>query len=344
MRAAIVLLFFCFAATPVFSENISDTTYYYKKYFDHFAVSGVVKQKNFDFTLRGTTGAGNFRKTFNPNNSYSTGIALYVFDVNIELTAGIPISQRSIERFGKTSTRDLQLNLITHRLGLELYSQRYVGFYVTDPTINIISPQPFPFRPELESRNTGFSAVYIFNSKRYSLPATYNFADQQLKSSGSFIIQSSLNSWKLNIDSALIGKHLVDDFGAGAAIVNGNFTSFDLGPGYAQNIIYKGFFLNLTLFLAPSHTWIRYREDDRPNKYDIHLNFSSGVRAAVGYNSDVFFTGLSLSNQSKIFTVDDTELINNRSSIKFVLGFRFREKGIMKKSAMDLIPQSLRTH
>jgi len=318
-------------------------TDYILKYNNHFSVSAILKQKNFDFTLRNKN-SSNLRRDFRPNNNYSAGIGLYIFDVNIELTAGIPFSQRSIARFGETSTRDLQLNLITHKIGVELYRQGYEGFYVTESDVNIPFPNPFPTRPDLKSVNTGYSMIYIFNPTRYSLPSTYTFAERQLRSSGSFIMQSSLSSWRLNVDSALIGTHLRDAFGTGAALLEGRFISLDLGPGYVHNFIYNGFFLNLSLFLAPSHTWIRYSEVNRSERYDIQINVSGGVRAAVGYNSDTFFAGLSLANQSKIFTLSETELINNRSAIKLAVGFRFREKGFLKKSAMDLLPPILHAH
>ena len=334
------IFFILFGAKVVIAGDTLHTDYI-RKFTDHFSISAITKQKNFDFTLRSREGPGNLRRSFYPNNTYSAGIGLFIFDVNLELTAGIPSSQRRTERFGETKTRDLQLNLITHKIGVELYRQSYEGFYVTDPDVSISAPQPYPTRPDLTSRNTGYSMIYVFNPSKYSLPSTYTFAEQQLRSSGSFIMQTSLSSWSMSVDSALIGSHLRDTFGTGASLLNGRFTSIDIGPGYVHNIVFNGFFLNLSFFVAPSHTWIKYTEVNRAERFDIQINLSGGVRAAVGYNSDTFFTGLSLANQSKIISLNETELINNRSAIKLVVGYRFRERGFLQKSAIDLLPAAL---
>ncbi|HMQ00192.1 MAG TPA: DUF4421 family protein, partial [Cyclobacteriaceae bacterium] len=311
MRALPVFLFclliFCYTTE---ANDRTDSTYI-RKFTDHFAIAGIIKEKRFDFTLRSRTGAGNFRRDFRPNNAYSAGIGLFLFDVNVELTAGIPFSERNTERYGITDTRDLQMNIITHKIGVELYHQRYNGFYVVDPAVSIAPGDPYLQRSDLSSRNTGYSMVYVFNPTKYSLPATYTYAEQQLRSQGSFLIQSSLSSWSIGADTALVGRDVRASFGTGASLINANFTSLDLGPGYAYNFIYRGFFLNLSLFLAPSHTWLRYQEVNQPERYDIQINLSSGARAAVGYNSDKFYTGLSLTNQSKVIQFTETELINN---------------------------------
>lgn len=343
MRKALLLLVFLFFAESLSAKDSLDNRYI-QRFTDQFAIAGILKQKTFDFTLRSRPGYGNFRRDFRPNNNYSAGIGFFIFDVNIELTGGIPLSERSYTRFGITETRDLQMNVITNKLGVELYSQRYEGFYVVNPSANVIAPQPFPQRSDLESRNVGYSMVYVFNPKRYSLPATYTFAERQLKSQGTFLLQTSLSSWILRTDTALVSSAIRDAFGTGASLTQGAFTSLDLGPGYAHNLIFKGFFLNLTLFMAPSHTWMKYEESNRLERYDIQINFSSGVRAAVGYNSDKFYAGLSLTNQAKVISFTETELINNRRAIKFVLGFRFEEKGILQKSAIDLLPKGLHFH
>jgi hypothetical protein len=98
----------------------------------------------------------------------------------------------------------------------------------------------------------------------------------------------------------------------------------------------------MTLALGPAHYWVNYKDTDKPTRHDIRIDIYSLARVGVGYNGDRFFGGISLNSQSRNVTYERTTFHNTIGTVRLVAGFRFIEKGFLKKRATDFIvrPQS----
>jgi hypothetical protein len=71
------------------------------------------------------------------------------------------------------------------------------------------------------------------------------------------------------------------------------------------------------------------------------VNVFTDVRIAIGYNSEHFFGGMSLIAQSKNIRFEDIQFTSTSASVKLLLGYRFKEAGILKKRAKDYIPKGI---
>src|SRR5688572_17246736 len=115
--------------TTVKPESSKDSlrAYYIQNFPNYFFVYPVIKQRSLNFELekRGDIGG---HITYKPNNSYSSGIGLYVFELALELAFAVPLDEKSIERYGKSKARDIQLNLLSKRWGVDVFYQKYKGF------------------------------------------------------------------------------------------------------------------------------------------------------------------------------------------------------------------------
>jgi len=198
--------------------------------------------------------------------------------------------------------------------------------------------QPYPQRADLVTRNFGMSFTYIFNHEEFSLRAPYLFSERQKVGKGSFLFSYVLSSFTMQADSALIPSSQWGAWGAGAAVNDLRFTSLGLAPGYSYTFVMQKFFLNLTMALGPAHYWVRYKEELSQSQNDIRIDFYSLGRVGVGYNGDRFFSGLSFSTQSRNVTYQQTTFQNTMGSVRIVAGYRFKEKGFLKKKAIDFIP------
>jgi len=325
--------------SPVDRQNDYDSvrSYYIQHFPDYFFLYPVLKQRSLNFELEKDGDRDNLI-TFKPNNSYSFGLGLYVFELGFELAFAIPLDDKSISRFGDSEARDIQLNILGKKWGLDAFYQKYTGFYVTDASVEIPPESPYPQRRDIISRNIGLTGNYVFNNQRFSFRSAYNFSERQLFSKGSALLSSSLSTFKLSADSAIINDSQKALFGQNAAFTKLRYTTLSIAPGYTYSIVFKSFFLNGTLSVGPAHHWISYRREGESDSYETAINSFVAARISLGYNGERLFGGISFLTQGSNVKFEDVRFSNNNGSFKILLGYRFGEFGFLKKRIWDLIP------
>jgi hypothetical protein len=336
----VVILILLLSLRSQANERDSTSANFIESYSQYFFFGPLIKKNNLDFDI---ISADDVKKsyTFKANHSYSAGFNMNLFDVNLGIVFAVPLATKSEQLFGSSDVSDLQLTAISRRWFADLYFQKYNGFYVQSPDVVVPVGQPFPQRPDLVTRNTGMSFAYIFNHNKFSLRAQYLFSERQRVSKGSFLLSYVLSSFTMQADSSLIPSSRWIDWGDGASVNEVRFTSLGLAPGYSHTFVLKKFFLNMTAVIGPAHYWVRYKEVANFAQNDIRIDFYSLGRVGIGYNGDRFFSGLSVTSQSRSLTYERTTFQSAISTVRIVAGFRFIEGGLLKKKATDLIPTSL---
>lgn len=325
---------------PVTADKDSVRRYYIKGFPDYFFIYPILKQRGLNFELKAQD--SNALLTYKPNNTYNLGLGLYVFELGVEFGFAIPLQEQSIERYGRSDARDLHLNILAKRWGLNALAQRYSGFYIVDKDNKPAGHAPYPQRPDLVTKNFGLSWHYIFNHQKFSFRSAYNFSERQLYSHGSFLLFASLYTFRLAGDSSIVPHANKAEFGAGVDFTRLRHTSFSIAPGYTINLTYRHFFLNTTLGFGPAHNWINYDLAGNPRtQYDIAINPFLSARLAMGYNGYRLFGGISFMSEGNTIRFDGTTFSNSSTTFKLLVGYRFREVGILKKRIWDLLPFEL---
>jgi hypothetical protein len=338
MRKRLLLLFIAGCVTAN-AQAPADSLrpLYIQEYPNHFFIWPVLKQRSLTIDVSDRNNA--IRKvSFIPNNSFSAGMGMYVFDLMVELAFAVPIKEESTRLYGHTDARDLQVNVLSRRWGGDIYYQKYEGFYRKDSRVNIPAGMPFPQRPDLRTRNFGISGFYLFNHRRFSLRSSFNFADRQLRSQGSWLVYGTINAFSTREDSVLLTPAARADMGPGATFTELKYTTFSLAPGYSYNLIWRKFFLNGTLTLGPAHHWVSWRDEQNRLRRDITINSTAALRLALGYATDRWFCGAGFSSQARIVKFEQVRVSSNSNLFKLMVGYRFPEKGILKKRAWDFLP------
>jgi len=321
------------AAVP--SKDDSIQSRYIKSFPDHFFIAPLLKQRRLDFEISDLP-ARNKRLIYKSNRPYSLGFAMYLFEVGLELTAAIPLDEKSKEIYGPSDARDIQLVLFTKKWGIDMYRQKYAGFYIDDPAVEVPDDEPYPQRPDIRTKNVGVTWSYIFNNKKFSLRAASNYAERQLKSAGSFVLFTSIGGFKTSGDSAILGDVYRDYYGVDSKIVQIKSTALSIMPGYTYSFVYKGFFINATLAIGPAHNWLSYSAEDGSTTKDIEFRANFVGRVALGYNGDRFLAGMSFASQTGNAKFDSVQLQSSRGTFKILFGYRFREVGFLKRRLADL--------
>jgi hypothetical protein len=338
-RACLLLLFAgsVVAAPASALQKDSLRQRFVKAYPDHLFIWPMLKQRSVNFDVRRRSEAEDFIN-FKPNNTFSLGLGLYVFDVGAELSLAIPLNEKSRSRFGASDVRDLQAHFVGKNWGVDLFSQRYSSFYLSNPEQTIRSNQPYPIRPDVELRNFGINGLYVFNKNRFSLRSAYNFAERQLQSGGSVVLAGTLNSVRLGSDSVVITPRLQSRLQLTNTFGGLRYTTISLAPGYSYNLIYRNWFINATASIGPAHHWVYYEDKDGRDNYDIAINSFVDSRAAIGYNSDRWFGGIAFVRQARQVRFDQFQFRTTNTSFKVLVGYRIVERGILKKRAWDFLP------
>ena len=322
---------------PVTEDKDSVRRYYIKSFPEYFFLYPVLKQRSLNFELAKRDGTSLL--TYKPNNTYNLGLGLYLFELGLEFSFAIPIKEQSIERFGESEARDLHLNVLTKRWGVDALYQRYSGFYLVDKENEPEATEPFPQRPDIVTKNFGLSWHYLFNHQKFSFRSAYNFSERQLYSNGSFLLFASLHTFRVAADSSIVHHDRQTSFGNAVSFTRLRYTTFSVSPGYTFNLTYNNFFLNTTLGLGPAHHWINYDlEGSAATRHDTAINAFVTARVAIGYNGYRIFGGISFMSQGSSVRFEESTFSNNNGVFKILVGYRFKEVGILKKRAWDMIP------
>src|SRR4030095_1745550 len=110
MKFFILIIPFCFsshlwaqqdAAVTVSepSKNDSLRSIYIKLYPDHFFLWPLLKQRRLDFEISDLPSKST-RLIYKSNRPYSVGMGMYFFEVALEITAAIPLNEKSVEKYG----------------------------------------------------------------------------------------------------------------------------------------------------------------------------------------------------------------------------------------------------
>jgi hypothetical protein len=301
---------------------------------DYFFVWPVLKQRRLDFDVRGLSG-NKPRLQFKSNKAYSVGVGFYLFELAVEVAFATSLDEQNKRIYGESDSRDLQLNMLGKKWGIDAYYQGYKGFYQDDPKVRVPANTPYPQRPDVRATNVGLAVNYTFNHNRFSFRSAYNFSERQLKSTGSLVVFGSINRLSVSGDSAIIGDGF-PGFGELSDIIRVKSFLTGIAPGYTYSLIYRGFFLNGTLAIGPAFNRVSYEQENSPG--DTGNRFSSLLigRLAMGYNGDRLFGGLTFYSQGKNARFEEIELSATNSSFRILLGYRFKETGVLKKRVTDI--------
>jgi hypothetical protein len=302
---------------------------------NHFFLGPVVKHKEHLFRLSGEDPQASYR--YNPSNTASIGLAANLFNVGFEILVGTRQSAESKAMYGETKSFDMQSVVLGRRWLHDIYYQRYKSFYVTFPGQELTGGAPFPQRPDILSRNLGYTATYFINP-RFSLRAAWSATERQLHSQGSLALSVAVSSQLTQGSESIIPDTAWFRFGVGADATEIQFSSLGFAPGYTYSLVYRNWFVNALAMYGPAHFWTNYVTEAGIEHYDISVNSGYYLRAGLGYNGDRFFVTANYSKHGRIVRFEDIQAESASTMFRVVVGFRFVEKGFLKKNAWDYAP------
>lgn len=342
-RPAILLVLCLLSATACLSlAAMPDSTrkVYVSAFERDFNIGPAIKYRIPVVNFNGVNGN---RTTFRPNNTYIAGLRIHVFGFQIQLAKSLNPGAGSISRFGETEASEFSFNYMSHKWFADLNLFRYEGLWLKHAGEDY-KGIPYPSRNDLVMTSRSVSATHLFNSLKFSMRAPYAFNEHQIRSGGSALVRFNINQFSVSGNTPLVDAARIEKFPDLKDATEIIFTGAGISPGYSYNFVKHDYFLNATLTAGPSHYWIRYVEQNAPDRYDIQFNFVSTLGLAAGYNGDKFFGGITWRSQGFQLKKEITKVTGNQNVFMITAGFRLHEDGIFKKRLKDLIPETLKHH
>ncbi|WP_256472435.1 DUF4421 family protein [Flavobacterium sp. B183] len=281
-----LLLIFVF---PYFCTAQIDTTYI--KPFENKASVRTYLSMKF-ISLQQETGGD--MKRFMPNTPMSLGFGVSVKNTIIDFSYGYGLSFLKDKEKGRTKALDFQIHNYGRKFIIDLFIQKYHGFYTADD-----SDKNIQLYPDLKIQQYGAFGQYVFNHKKFSYKAAFVQNERQLKSAGSFLLGGGVYFSKIGSDSSFVhkSKNSLRNF------------QFGISGGYAYTwAISKRWFTSGSVTLGANVGTERINDFGK-QKIEIYPTFFP--RIALGYNKERWSLGLSYLNNSTFSAFSD----NNKNNI-----------------------------
>ncbi len=261
---------------------------------------------------------------YKPNETGRFGIAAFYSWFGLGLSFGTKLFRKNSDVYGTTKSYDFRVNAYGKFMAIEGYLQYYQGFYMNYKSSAY--KETFII-PGMDMVAFGIDGTYIYNYGKFSIRASYTQNERQKKSAGSLIVKPTFRYYWVNSDTGIIPEKILDIYSLKQEnILSGNFYTLGLGPGYIYTFVFgKDFYI--TACGQMDMNWSSYNYSTTEDSYQkTGFSFPFSIRAAVGYNSDVWFIGGSFLSTIYYFQpgqrVQD-DFHYHLTQIRFWVGTRF---------------------
>jgi hypothetical protein len=320
-------------------NNGDSTGIYIRQFGEYWNLKAISTQKTFTLSLRDKN-LKDVTMYYAPNLGAYLGLGIYIFDIGIDVSFRVPPSDVENELYGNSSGTDLQLHMYTRRLGVDLGYQDYKGFYLENPEdfyTGWSQADSLPHKADMEAKSISLGSVYVFNTNRYSFPSIFTHTESQLRSAGSFILSGQFNHSNLSDPVSIVSEVPNNQIDLLDSLYKITSTSLNVLPGYTYNLVIKRtFYLSLSLSAGIGYESFAYTTQKKTVR-DNSIDLAYVWRVGAGYNGNRLFFGLSGYTNSNETKIEGLTISTSSGFVKVFLGYRFMEKGFLKKSVFDIL-------
>ncbi|MEP2023826.1 MAG: DUF4421 domain-containing protein [Reichenbachiella sp.] len=265
---------------------------------------------------------------YKPNENFNIGFGLGYKWFGLDLAFNLSGVNNDDDIYGHTKRFDIQSNIYTRQFAIDIHWQKYRGYYGSNPEdyrTSFDPDNPYPIRPDIRTVNYRLSALYIFKHDKFSYRSAFTYNERQIKGTGSFLAGPFFNYYRMDADSTLIPLEAQSDFDSEYDFRGSEYINFGLAGGYAHNfVIGKRVFFSITMALGlgpeiKKTPALDGREASNKSKFV----GQAVIRAAMGYNSEKFYAGLSSVGVYSGEREEEDYLERGVSHLKIFIGKRF---------------------
>jgi len=266
-----------------------------------------------------------------PLGTSSLGFGFNYKWLGLGVAFGLPSAPSKIEKYGKTKRFDFQLNIYSKKFVVDAFAQQYNGFYIENPAaLTNWTASYFPQRDSMQTFSLGIGGYYVFNNKKLSYRAAYVRNAIQKKSAGSLLLGGfySLDyaGFKNGTTKSFIPNYfptaVQDSFALNAYVSK----SFGISFGYTYTLVWKKFFINLSLITGIGIKNLTVVTSTGEQKTKTGSASRMIGRTALGYEGKHFLIGVTSYITTGTIQFENYQIKPSTSNVKLFIAKRFTLK------------------
>ena len=265
------------------------------------------------------------RLSLKPNSPTSLGAGFNYKDYGLAIALGLPKSESSTTKYGKTKRLDLQINMYKPKFGFDGFAQIYEGYYNSNPEDFIEwESETLPKLPDMQVVSLGLNAFYLFNSEKFSYKAAFVRNQDQLISAGSFTAGIFGHLDMANTDNGFIPREFPDSIGNSFDLKSFNTLAIGATFGYLYTLVISDhFFINVGVTPGFGNQRIELETLTGQKSVKNTPAVQLAARSAIGYDTRFFYLGLTGMIIWRNFQYKGYDLDLSTEQIKVFIGKRF---------------------
>lgn len=323
-KLLIILFFFYFSITSAQGQESAEM--FIQDYSSDFILKLYSKISSHDFAIEDKN--TETRIEYKPNFQVNTGVGFNYKWLGLGVAFKAPLVNADDDKYGKTNQFDVQLNIYSKRIIIDLNLLYYQGFYISnaDDLYNNDDLDVYPSRRDISSSSIGGSFYFITNEK-FSYKSAFINNEFQEESAGSIIFGSYFSIYGMQADSTIVPVEFRDSIDAQMHIKSANSVNFGLQCGYAHTFVTMDDFY-FTFGLVPG-IGVQAYSKELDNEVVVKneqagISFKIQLRVAFGYNRTKHFGSIAFVKDS--YAITESEYLNMNygyGNLKITFGYRF---------------------
>ncbi len=259
---------------------------------------------------------------------------IYGLEVNydkINLSIGFKNPSTTVDKKGDTKYRNIALNIGGNHWILENSYRSYSGFYNKN-TVNYDTSFTrtgiYDQFPGIKSEAYKTKFLFFTNANKFSFKSGYSCNYRQLRSAFSFVLSANIYYNRLNSDSSFFPIKVRDYYDTHSSMHGLNVFALSIYGGGSWNLVlWKAFFMNLTLIIGPEEQWRTYHYlETYPTQTLFYTSISGDFRGSIGLNFKKFFVKFTGTSDFSWYNGNQINYLSKYGAVNFSLGYRFKIK------------------
>lgn len=238
------------------------------------------------------------------------------------------------KRENEKRNTEVGFSLYTSKIGIDLYYRKTGNNFKIRNTSDLAPVTGQDFDNHFNGLNIymkGINLYYVFNHRRFSLPAAFSQSTEQRRSCGSFKLGLSYSVHKIDFDHKLLPEPIRMNISDAMKFDMVHYSDYNISFGYAYNWVFKrDWLLDFSFTPALAYTHSHLERDDSFNLIEDlrfkNLNVDFISRLGLVYNNAKYFAGLSIIAHSFNYKKKEFSVNNSFGSVNFYVGLNFLRK------------------
>lgn len=309
-------------------------TNYVKQYRHNIIINPWIGIPQYNLTVNANTDTSNRFQDYVSNTRVMAGVDLSYRNLSLSIGVRTPIYTNDEHQYGKSKTGSLSMRYTYKKWAFEGKYGSYSGF--ADATKIDSINQVLPFRKDLNADIITLGAIYTFKAHKFSYGAAFNYSYRQIKSAWSPLFVTHIYGAKFNAHSSVLDTSFTQSFRKTNLFNRSRTIALGIAPGISGTAVFlKKCFITGILAIG-ADVQVNKLKKNRNRVYEsTTVNPFVDFRFAMGYNSNRFFSALTVKSENLVFDMYKFAIDHSYSLFTIEVGYRFNTPKWVSKTYDD---------